>query len=84
MKKAVKGIVRNIAYYFKLLKPHLYHRRTAIADDFRKIGTYSIGLSVVAGFVGGDKITTNESAIILAFGLVVWILGISLSQTKED
>lgn len=85
MKKAMKGVVRNIADSFKLIKPHLSDRKEAIADDLRKIGTYSLGLALVAGIVGGDKITDTEALAIFGFGLIVWLIGIGLSsKPKED
>jgi|TARA_B100000446_G_scaffold184352_1_gene206124 hypothetical protein len=85
MKKRIKALARIVAVFFKLFKPHVSDRREVIADDLRKIGTYSLGLALVAGIVAGDKITDTEALAIFGFGLIVWLIGIGLSsKPKED
>lgn len=79
MKKRFRAKARTAASFFKLFKPHLEDRRAIIADDLRKIGTYSIGLSLVAWIVTGDKITDIEALAILSFGFIVWLIGVGLS-----
>ncbi len=85
MKKRIKTWARSIALFFKLLKPHFEDRSEAIAEDLRKVGTYAIGLSLVAGVVAGDKITDNEAVAIFVTGIIIWLVGVSLSRKpKED
>lgn len=84
MKKRLRNMARITAIFFRLLKPHLFDRREVIADDLRKVGTYTLGLALVAWIVVGDKITDTEALAIFAFGLIVWLIGIGLSGKPEE
>lgn len=51
-----------------------------IAEDFRKIGTYILGIAFVALFVQNDNIPLPMAIIILHFGGIVWSIGTLLAK----
>lgn len=48
----------------------------AIAEDFRKIGTYMLGLSWTGWLLDSDTMKTNEAMWLSCFGLIYWGFGI--------
>lgn len=51
-----------------------------ISEDFRKIGTYILGIAFVAMFVQNDNIPLFLAIIIMIFGGLTWICGVLLAK----
>lgn len=58
----------------------------AIADDFRKVGVYTLGISVAGVILPNDDIALPEALILCAFGIYIWLSGIVLTaiRRKQD
>ncbi|MFC1336162.1 MAG: hypothetical protein G8D89_16200 [gamma proteobacterium symbiont of Clathrolucina costata] len=83
MKKHTKAAARASALY-RLIKPHLAHKRNAFSEDLRKLGIYAIGLGLVAYIVAGDTITDKEALAIEIAGLVMWVVGLLFAKSEEE
>ncbi|MCG7878505.1 MAG: hypothetical protein AB2669_08105 [Candidatus Thiodiazotropha endolucinida] len=83
MKKRVKAVAR-VSALFRLIKPHLAHKRNAFSEDLRKLGIYAIGLGLVAYIAAGDKITDSEAIAIEVAGIVMWVVGLVFARIEED
>lgn len=54
----------------------------AMQEDFRKAGLILVGAGYAGVIIGGDKISNLEGFLLLATGLVLWVIGIT--QEEED
>ncbi|PJG84823.1 hypothetical protein [Conservatibacter flavescens] len=61
-------------------KRYLYNLNTevlkATADDFRKVGTYALGLSIAGWILDSDSMVSTEAYWLFTFGLLIWNFGI--------
>ena len=51
-----------------------------VSEDFRKIGTYILGIAFVAMFVQNDNIPLLIAIIIMIFGGIAWFCGVLLAK----
>lgn len=51
-----------------------------VSEDFRKIGTYILGIAFVAMFVQNDNIPLLLAIIIMIFGGIAWFCGVLLAK----
>lgn len=83
MKKFKKYKAHFLCALYRLVTPHMAHKRAVLAEDLRKIGVYAIGLGLIAYIVGSDRITTTEAIYIEALGLFLWVIGLLFDKPKE-
>ena len=72
-------VEENIATVPKLLN---WDKKTMllVSEDFRKIGTYILGIAFVAMFVQNDNIPLLLAIIIMIFGGIAWFCGVLLAK----
>ena len=68
--------------FLQNVRDQLAGKRTAFAEDLRKLGIYAIGLGLVAFIVAGDRITEKEALIIEVAGLIMWVMGLFFSEPQ--
>ena len=51
-----------------------------VSEDFRKIGTYILGIAFVAMFVQNDNTPLLLAIIIMIFGGIAWFCGVLLAK----
>ncbi|ENJ5501694.1 hypothetical protein AB1N79_001446 [Pseudomonas aeruginosa] len=55
-------------------------KRSAFADDLRKIGTTAVAASLVGIFLSEPRLLT---AYAFVMGMVIWLIGIALTEEEE-
>lgn len=55
-------------------------KRAAFADDLRKIGTTAVSASVIGIFISEHRLLTAYAFVV---GVIIWSIGISLTQEEE-
>ncbi|MEX7116870.1 hypothetical protein AB2C39_37060, partial [Pseudomonas aeruginosa] len=55
-------------------------KRSAFADDLRKIGTTAVAASLVGIFLSEHRLLT---AYAFVMGMVIWLIGIALTEEEE-
>ncbi len=55
-------------------------KRTAFADDLRKIGTTAVAAAVVGVFLSDHRLLT---VYVFLVGVTIWFLGVSLTEEEK-
>lgn len=55
----------------------------AIADDFRKVGTYALGLALAGWVLDNDNMVSDEAYLLSILGLICWAFGILCTYISD-